>query len=188
MRAGGLVSATWWDAQGADFNRTMLARGVNDPRTDLTRPWVAEHVGDASVLDVGCGTGELAALLLDRPNAGAYAGVDFSDVMVEVCRGRFLRDRAQFWCVDASELPLADDTFDFSVARHVLEHLEDWRPTVAELRRVAHTAIVVCYLPIGSDVDLVHERSGAEVLERAVDCGIYDAMDTSVDRAGRRVA
>ncbi len=45
---------------------------------------------EASVLDVGCGTGDLLAYLRDRGFKGRYLGVDLTPEMVDVARGRGL--------------------------------------------------------------------------------------------------
>jgi tRNA (uracil-5-)-methyltransferase TRM9 len=42
--------------------------------------------GDESILDLGCGNGELARELMRRGHRGRYAGVDFSPPLLEVAR------------------------------------------------------------------------------------------------------
>ena len=43
---------------------------------------------DATILDLGCGNGELAHKLLSRGFEGRYVGVDFSEGLLEVARGK----------------------------------------------------------------------------------------------------
>jgi SAM-dependent methyltransferase len=59
------------------------------------------HLEGRTVLDVGCGPGDLAARLLERQVAFArYIGVDAVGEMIEAARGRGL-ERCEFVCGDA---------------------------------------------------------------------------------------
>jgi trans-aconitate 2-methyltransferase len=84
--------------------------------------------GDECVLDVGCGTGRLTALLLDRLEAGYVVGLDVSSNMLEAARAylspRFGR-RVSFARADATALPLAgraDAVFSTASFHWVLDH------------------------------------------------------------------
>jgi SAM-dependent methyltransferase len=85
------------------------------------------------VLDVGCGTGRLAAALAERESCKVW-GVDPSAEMLEVARARVpegvgLKQGA------AEELPFKNGWFERSVTQLSL-HLWDRQPAFAELRRV----------------------------------------------------
>lgn len=54
--------------------------------------------GDISVLDVGCGNGELYCYLNERGFCGSYSGVDINRVLIEEARSRF--PQASFAHVD----------------------------------------------------------------------------------------
>ena len=101
----------------------------------------ADLAGDQTIFEFGCGTGRLAAHLLETlPASVDYLGVDISPVMVNLATGRLAAwaGRAKVALVDGS-LPLpADDGFadrvlstfvfdllDETYARAVLEDL--WR-------------------------------------------------------------
>src|SRR5688572_4664623 len=65
--------------------------------------------GDETVLDVGCGTGRLTALLLERLPRGRAVGIDFSANMLSTARRELpaeQRPRATFVHADASALPI----------------------------------------------------------------------------------
>ena len=63
--------------------------------------------GDEVVLDAGCGSGRVTALIADLVPRGRVYGVDAAPSMVEHAR-RALGDRAQFYCQDLVELELPE--------------------------------------------------------------------------------
>jgi SAM-dependent methyltransferase len=101
------------------------------------RPGMLALAGDVAgrrVLDAGCGSGSLSAALRDR--GAVVTGIDASAEMVALARRR-LGDDVALHVVDLSDrLPFADGAFDDAVASLVLHYLEDWGPTLAEIRRV----------------------------------------------------
>ncbi|GAA3165942.1 MULTISPECIES: class I SAM-dependent methyltransferase [Nonomuraea] len=112
-------------------NETSLANAYYE------RPAMLELAGDVAgrrVLDAGCGSGPLFAEL--RSRGAIVTGIDASAGMLEMARRRLGPD-ADLHEVDlAGPLPFPDDTFDDVTASLVLHYLEDWGPTLAELRRV----------------------------------------------------
>jgi tRNA (cmo5U34)-methyltransferase len=81
------------------------------------------------VLDLGCGDGKLAAVVLEaRPDATEAVGLDRSAPMLDLARERFAREpRARLVEHDLEE-PLPDlGTFDVIVSGFAIHHLEDER-------------------------------------------------------------
>ncbi len=81
------------------------------------------------VLDLGCGDGRLAALVLDaRPAATQAVGLDSSPPMLDLARERFAGDeRADLRTHDLRE-PLPDlGVFDVAVAGFAIHHLSHER-------------------------------------------------------------
>ncbi|MGW3353285.1 class I SAM-dependent methyltransferase [Nonomuraea rubra] len=101
------------------------------------RPAMLELAGDVTgrrILDAGCGSGPLFSALRDR--GAVVTGIDASAGMLELARRR-LGDDADLRVADlADPLPFPDGAFDDVIASLVLHYLEDWGPTLAELRRV----------------------------------------------------
>nr|WP_235854322.1 class I SAM-dependent methyltransferase [Nonomuraea aridisoli] len=101
------------------------------------RPAIMALVGDVAgrrILDAGCGSGPLSAALRDR--GANVTGIDASAGMLAIARRR-LGDDVALQVVDVRDpLPFADGEFDDVVASLVLHYLEDWGPTLAEMRRV----------------------------------------------------
>lgn len=91
---------------------------------------IVSNVVGESVLDVGCGRGELLDLLSER-NA---VGCDIFDST---------SGRHKFVKAFAESLPFENDSFDTVVCTHVLEHVRNLPAAVNELRRVAASRILI---------------------------------------------
>jgi demethylmenaquinone methyltransferase / 2-methoxy-6-polyprenyl-1,4-benzoquinol methylase len=102
---------------------------------------------DARVLDLCCGTGDLAfALERERlksmRNRGAHRmpiiGSDFARPMLERARKKAgaAEHRATFVAADALELPFADATFDLVTAAFGFRNLANYEQGVREIARV----------------------------------------------------
>jgi ubiquinone/menaquinone biosynthesis C-methylase UbiE len=87
---------------------------------------------DVNVLDIGCGTGHLAAELMRRGYAAF--GVDLSSAMVDYAREHYDADR--FRVGDIERIPFPDDTFDAVMCLGVMEYLEKDEPALREMWRV----------------------------------------------------
>jgi ubiquinone biosynthesis O-methyltransferase len=105
----------------------------------LEQRLLLELIGDVSgqtVLDVGCGDGELAIELWRR--GARVTGVDASPKMIEAACERAHRHGAdiRFELATAQLLPYKAATFDHVVAVTVLCFLTDAQPTIREVARV----------------------------------------------------
>ena len=92
-------------------------------------------VADLTVLDAGCGVGQYAQWFLEQ--GASVVGVDASTEALAAARSR-CGDDATFYrhdLTDSFEFA-ADDAFDLVFSNLVLDHIEDWRPVVAEFARV----------------------------------------------------
>lgn len=101
------------------------------------RPELLRLAGDVDglrVLDAGCGHGPLAAEL--RALGAIVSGFDLSPGMVAIAKAR-LGENSDVRVADLTEpLPYDDDCFDLVVCSLALHYVEDWAPTLSELRRV----------------------------------------------------
>lgn len=97
----------------------------------------AESEKRKEVLDLCCGTGDLA-LLFARDGAHVI-GADFTEEMLRVAEVRCSREsvsRLQWVRADALRLPFADDSFDVVSVGYGLRNLADLETGLKEIRRV----------------------------------------------------
>lgn len=92
-----------------------------------------------SVLELGCGTGNLWFENADRLPAGLEIILsDLSAGMVEQTRHNLGTSQShfQFEVVDAQSIPFGDGVFDIVIANHMLYHMPERALALREIRRV----------------------------------------------------
>ena len=88
------------------------------------------------VLDVGCGTGNLAFALAARADVTAIEGIDYEEEFVAAMRERNSDPRISVQSGDACALPYSAGRFDRALSMLVLPVVSDPDRAVAEMRRV----------------------------------------------------
>jgi SAM-dependent methyltransferase len=124
----------------AGRERLRLLSRVMQPTTEefFDRVGVAP---DARCLDVGCGGGDVTALLAGRASRGSVVGVDVDDAKLDLCREEAAAigiANVSFRHEDITEPPPADERYDVIYARFLLTHLVD--PAKAVVSLVARLA------------------------------------------------
>ena len=124
----------------AKFDRKSWALNGANSWYYNRRIWVLSHAlanaihGRGTVLDIGCGDGQLAlALMKLRPDL-KIEGVDV------VARPKTLIPVAQY---DGIKLPFADKSFDYVTIVDVLHHTDDPTVVLSEASRVARHGVVI---------------------------------------------
>jgi SAM-dependent methyltransferase len=118
---------SWWQAAFTD--------GADAEYTEQILPLAAEHLrGVASVLDVGCGEGQVARLAAGVPGVEFVAGVDptLAQLVVAADRGGGVALAGS----GAAGLPFRGRAFDAVVACLVFEHIDEMDVAIAEVGRV----------------------------------------------------
>jgi SAM-dependent methyltransferase len=82
------------------------------------------------ILDAGCGSGRN---MVELARYGTVTGVELSEVSVAAARERQI---GEVVAGSIADIPLESDSFDLAVCLDVIEHLQDDRPPLRELRRV----------------------------------------------------
>jgi ubiquinone/menaquinone biosynthesis C-methylase UbiE len=110
-------------------------------RPELQR--LVEHLPlkpESSILDVPCGDGFYASLLVGRLRSGSLFGVDRSPAYLDRARGTVAdvepQARVDFVAADAGRLPFDEGRFDFVWCAQSLISLRDPAAALRELRRV----------------------------------------------------
>jgi len=142
-----------YDEQRAPKVREMfsLLAGKYDLVNDLMsaglhRRWKKETIrlafegrqGPLRVLDLCCGTGDLAFLAEDAGRDARVTGADFTLPMLLVARRRRAegRRRSRFVQADALRLPFRDAVFDAVTIGYGLRNISDPQSALAEMRRL----------------------------------------------------
>ncbi|WP_053946826.1 class I SAM-dependent methyltransferase [Halolamina sediminis] len=134
------------------------------------------------VLDVGCGTGELARVLAAEI-PGEVVGVDADTELLKVAR-----ERTDIPTIagDATRLPLRDDAVDLAVCQALLINLPDPAAAVREFSRVS-SDLVAAIEPNNAAVEVSSTVDAEERLEREVREAYLAGVETDV-AMGERVA
>jgi demethylmenaquinone methyltransferase/2-methoxy-6-polyprenyl-1,4-benzoquinol methylase len=112
------------------IDRLWRARTVRRVRPILERP-------GARVLDICCGTGDLA-VALQRVCPSPVMGSDFCHPMLVAARGKMARQRTapQLFEADALRLPLGDASVDLVTVAFGFRNLANYEDGLREMRRV----------------------------------------------------
>jgi ubiquinone/menaquinone biosynthesis C-methylase UbiE len=132
----------------------------------------------SSVLEVGCGSGELLSRL--ERFGGRAAGVDLSKVALRLAVQRGKRAA----CALAEDLPFKERSFDAIVGQHLIEHLPDPDGALLEWRRVLRPeGVLVLITPNAAYPDPSHFEDSTHI-------HIFTpaTLRSSLEHAGFRVA
>ena len=94
-------------------------------------------------LDVGCGTGALCEVILERSAPSEYVGVDVADAQLSYASSRHHNDKARFQRDDALALSFRENEFDAAVSAYVINFFPEPRQMAAEMKRVVRPSGVV---------------------------------------------
>lgn len=99
----------------------------------------------ATVLDAGCGPGALSIMLAEK---GCHVtGVDISEPNIveakKYAESKGVMDRVTFLTGDIEQMHFEDQSFDYVVSSHVLEHVPDFAKGASELSRLAKHRVII---------------------------------------------
>lgn len=144
-----------WDKFSEDYDRIFLEypqyRFIMKRMTELL-----EDANGKSVLDLGCGTGNLMAAVLEAYPEVRLFGIDPSDGMRQACTKRLAgRENVQVTAGYALEIPFDDGKFDFVMTNLALHHVapDDRRKCAGEIARVLKKGGTLTYSDMFCNVD-----------------------------------
>ncbi len=106
---------------------------------------------DWKILDIGCG----------------YSANEFANTICDVQDLSKFYEGKNFVKLDGNRLPFEDNHFDFVIASHVLEHVEDYKFFISELERVSNKGYIE--LPTKLEDNLVFENKNAHIWQMEFD-------------------
>lgn len=121
--------------------RDLWERILTTPSEEEFREFVFEQLPvqpDDSVLSVGCGPGlEMEALAEYVGEEGQITGIDLNESVLDAAKDRCGHlPQVSFQQGDATDLPVADDSYDLAIAKQVLMAVSDVEAALDELYRV----------------------------------------------------
>ena len=91
---------------------------------------------DLSWVDVGCGTGALTEIVLEKAVPNCVVGVEPSEGFLGVAKASIEDARAEFMIGDAQSLPLEKHEVDVVVSGLVVNFVPDKRRALEEMLRI----------------------------------------------------
>jgi ubiquinone/menaquinone biosynthesis C-methylase UbiE len=90
-------------------------------------------------LEIGCGHGAGARIILDTFQPAQLHGLDIDPFMIKLASRRQRRwtgNRLRFLVGDAQNLPYVDESIDAVFNFGIIHHLENWKQGISEVARV----------------------------------------------------
>lgn len=140
MNTAAAPSSTFVAHDADGYERTMgrWSRRLAEPFLDFVG-----SAPDECVLDVGCGTGSLAEVLLRRARVQRLHGIDLAAPYIAGAARRVQAPGVSFQLGDACALDFPDRHFDRVLSLLVLHFVPRWEQALAEMRRVARPGATV---------------------------------------------
>ncbi len=147
-----------YQARYAEFGYDPRALGWTKGRQKVRFAAALERIGTSfgSILDVGCGFGDLFSYLRDQGWKGDYLGIDIVPDLVAEGRARFGSLGAKFACADITAHDFegkADVAVAIGMFNHRLrqDNLQFVRETLAAMWRRTTQAVAADFLSISAD-------------------------------------
>ena len=111
---------------------------------------------DISLVEFGCGNGQLYETLTEKKVQCSYAGVDFSHALLKAGRQAHKNDpKVSFILDDVMELSNLTGRFDFGIYSHVIEMLSSPELSLRNARKFCDKIIIRFFEPPDFEWDTV---------------------------------
>jgi ubiquinone/menaquinone biosynthesis C-methylase UbiE len=133
-----------FDGWAHSYDRSILQRLLFEPSYNAFLQWIhAWYSGETRrrrLLDIGCGTGTLAARVVGADLPFDVVGLDYSFSMCRQGEGKAIQtgvdQRVRFVNADSEHLPFSDGCFDVVTCSNSFHHYPHQEETVRQMRRV----------------------------------------------------
>jgi ubiquinone/menaquinone biosynthesis C-methylase UbiE len=142
-----------WSRWTASLYDAVVAAGVGDLYDGVVDAFFSGLPLGSRLLDLGCGSGQVAIRIAKRNPQVFVLGCDLSQGQIARARSRTLGlSNVGFSVVDALRLPLPDDRFDFVVSVAMIKHLPDRGLGLDQMRRVCREGGSVCVIEVDKEL------------------------------------
>lgn len=146
IRLAGDPESYWVERKENIIGKTSLEELHRNSRQIETYSAIVHAITSRSpsrVADLGCNFAVVGQLLFENGFSGAYVGIDYNPYALLEAK-QALAERRNGWIrANIRSLPLADSSVECVVMKDVLEHMEDFRPLLAEASRVASNYVII---------------------------------------------
>jgi ubiquinone/menaquinone biosynthesis C-methylase UbiE len=123
----------------AIFYNATVTKVLQKPETKIAS-YIAERIGNGTILDLGSGTGYLSIDIAKRAPTLQVYGIDLSRQMVKIARRRAKgADNVRFVFGNVARLPFKDNSIDLVVSTGASHHWKTPRKVFDECYRVLKT-------------------------------------------------
>ncbi len=142
-----------WNGWLAWLYDAVVAAGIGELYDVVVDALLSDLPPGFGILDLGCGSGQMAMRAARRNPQARVLGLDLSEGQIARARKRS-RGIANvcFGVADAGCLPLADDSYDLVVSAAMIKHLPDRRQCLGEMQRVCREGGTVCVIEVDRDL------------------------------------
>ncbi len=178
------MSATFWDRFADRYARQPIKDQASyDEKLRLITGLLTPQ---SRVLDIGCGTGGMAAAL--APFAAQVVGIDSSEKMLDYARAK-ARGVANLRLVQTDLAGFEETGFDVILALSLLHLLPDWRGMIAEIyarlpEGGAFVSNTVCIADASWKLRLLLPLGARLRLMPPLQCFSQPALETALRDAG----
>jgi len=147
-----------WNPGMAWLYDAVVAAGIGDLYDAVVDALLSDLSSGCRVLDLGCGSGQIAVRAARRNPEAFVLGLDLSQGQIARARKRGLGvPNVGFAVGDALCLPLADGGLDLVISAAMIKHLPDRSQGLAQMQRVCREGGTICVIEV--DRDLTREAT-----------------------------
>jgi len=143
----------WWSE--------FITANVEDPgtihRTDLIIKKI-KNLGVSSIVDAGCGSGELIRNILSKTKGLNISGFDVSENIIE--RNKKIYKNIDFFCLNLNENASHIKQFELVVCCEVIEHLKKWQKGIATLSNLVRPGGYIIFTTQAGKIYRHHQKLG----------------------------
>ena len=137
-------------APAYDFMNRAMTLGIDKWWRRQAVKAVGRHLPHARILDVATGTGDFAIKLHDALAPVGVAGIDLSEGMLAVARGKAGDRRITFEQGDCLALPYDDACFDVVTVAFGVRNFEHMEQGYRQMHRVLRSGGMLCVLELST--------------------------------------